>query len=55
MVHTVSVSREGKVRLERVDLAHDTCFGLVNPLSVKKQIEGQITCDSGTCRTANTI
>jgi len=39
MVHTVSVSREGKVRLERVDVAHDTGFGLVNPLSVKKQIE----------------
>ena len=43
MVHTVSVSREGKVRLERVDVAHDTGFGLINPLSVKKQIEGQIT------------
>jgi isoquinoline 1-oxidoreductase beta subunit len=43
MVHRVSVSREGKVRLERVDVAHDTGFGLVNPLSVKKQIEGQIT------------
>jgi isoquinoline 1-oxidoreductase beta subunit len=43
MVHTVSLSREGKVRLERVDIAHDTGFGLVNPLSVKKQLEGQIT------------
>lgn len=43
MVHTVSVSREGRIRLERVDVAHDTGFGLVNPLSVKKQIEGQIT------------
>jgi len=43
MVHTVSVSRDGKVHLERVDVAHDTGFGLVNPLSVKKQIEGQIT------------
>jgi isoquinoline 1-oxidoreductase beta subunit len=43
MVHTVSVSREGKVRLRRVDVAHETGFGLVNPLSVKKQIEGQIT------------
>ncbi|MBI4886272.1 MAG: xanthine dehydrogenase family protein molybdopterin-binding subunit [Acidobacteria bacterium] len=42
MVHTVSVSRAGKVRLERVDVAHDTGFGLVNPLSVKKQIEGQV-------------
>ena len=27
----------------RVDVAHDEGFGLVNPLSVKKQIEGQIT------------
>jgi isoquinoline 1-oxidoreductase beta subunit len=43
MVHTVSVSRQGTVRLERVDVAHDTGFGLVNPLSVRKQIEGQIT------------
>jgi isoquinoline 1-oxidoreductase subunit beta len=43
MVHTVSVSREGRVKLERVDVAHDRGFGLVNPLSVKKQIEGQIT------------
>jgi len=43
MVHTVSVSRQGEVRLERVDVAHETGFGLVNPLSVKKQIEGQIT------------
>src|SRR5687767_14031018 len=43
MVHTVSVSREGTVRLERVDVAHETGFGLVNPLSVRKQIEGQIT------------
>ena len=42
MVHRVSVSREGKVRLERVDIAHDTGFSLVNPLSVKKQLEGQI-------------
>jgi len=29
--------------LMRVDVAHDTGFSLVNPLSVKKQIEGQIT------------
>jgi len=43
MVHTVSVSRAGKIKLERVDVAHETGFGLVNPLSVKKQIEGQIT------------
>lgn len=43
MVHTVSVSRSGRVKLERVDVAHETGFGLINPLSVKKQIEGQIT------------
>jgi isoquinoline 1-oxidoreductase beta subunit len=43
MVHTVSISRQGKIKLERVDVAHETGFGLVNPLSVKKQIEGQIT------------
>jgi isoquinoline 1-oxidoreductase beta subunit len=43
MVHTVSVSRAGQVKLERVDVAHEKGFGLVNPLSVKKQIEGQIT------------
>ncbi|MBI4520586.1 MAG: hypothetical protein HY701_07090 [Gemmatimonadetes bacterium] len=30
MVHTVSVSRNGRVRLERVDVAHETGFGLVN-------------------------
>ena len=43
MVHTISLSREGRVKLERVDVAHESGFGLVNPLSVKKQIEGQIT------------
>jgi len=43
MVHTVSVSRDGRVKLMRVDVAHESGFGLVNPLSVKKQIEGQIT------------
>ena len=42
MVHTVSVSQEGLVRLERVDVALDQGFSLINPLSVKKQIEGQI-------------
>ena len=26
----------------RVDIAHEEGFGLVNPLSVKKQLEGQI-------------
>ena len=43
LVHTVSISKQGEVRLERVDVAHEEGFGLVNPLSVRKQIEGQIT------------
>jgi isoquinoline 1-oxidoreductase subunit beta len=42
-VHTVSISRQGELRLRRVDVAHEEGFGLVNPLSVRKQIEGQIT------------
>jgi isoquinoline 1-oxidoreductase beta subunit len=42
-VHTVSISRQGQLRLLRVDVAHEEGFGLVNPLSVRKQIEGQIT------------
>ena len=41
-VHTVSVSPQGKLRLHRVDVAFDEGFGFVNPLSVRKQIEGQI-------------
>ena len=41
-VHTVSISKQGEVRLQRVDVAHEEGFGLVNPLSVRKQIEGQI-------------
>jgi isoquinoline 1-oxidoreductase subunit beta len=41
-VVTVSVSRAGLVRLERVDVVFDEGFSLVNPLSVRKQIEGQL-------------
>src|SRR5258707_81073 len=41
-VVTVSVSRRGQLRLERVDVVFDEGFSLVNPLSVRKQIEGQI-------------
>ncbi|MBI2188656.1 MAG: xanthine dehydrogenase family protein molybdopterin-binding subunit [Acidobacteria bacterium] len=41
-VCTVSVSKAGAVRLERVDVAFDEGFGFVNPLSVRKQIEGQV-------------
>jgi isoquinoline 1-oxidoreductase subunit beta len=42
MVHTVSISKKGDVRLLRVDVAHEEGFGFVNPLTVRKQIEGQI-------------
>jgi isoquinoline 1-oxidoreductase beta subunit len=42
VVCTVSVSKAGAVRLERVDVAFDEGFGFVNPLSVRKQIEGQV-------------
>jgi isoquinoline 1-oxidoreductase beta subunit len=41
-VHTVSVSRRGQVRIHRVDIAFDTGFSLVNPLTARKQIEGQM-------------
>jgi len=41
------VSRGGLVRLERVDAVFDQGFGLVNPLSVRKQIEGQIAWGLG--------
>jgi isoquinoline 1-oxidoreductase beta subunit len=41
-VVTVSVSRSGLLRLERVDVVFDEGFSFVNPLSVRKQIEGQI-------------
>jgi isoquinoline 1-oxidoreductase subunit beta len=43
LVHTVSISRQGELRLMRVDVAHEEGFSLVNPLSVRKQIEGQVT------------
>lgn len=41
-VHTVEVTRRGQVRLHRVDVAFEEGFGVVNPLAVRKQIEGQI-------------
>jgi isoquinoline 1-oxidoreductase beta subunit len=41
-VVTVSISKSGQLRLERVDVAFDEGYGFVNPLSVRKQIEGQI-------------
>jgi isoquinoline 1-oxidoreductase subunit beta len=41
-VVTVSITRGGLLRLERVDVVFDEGFTFVNPLAVRKQIEGQI-------------
>ncbi len=41
-VVTVSITRGGLLRLERVDVVFDEGFSFVNPLAVRKQIEGQI-------------
>jgi len=46
-VVTVSVSRAGLLRLERVDVVFDEGFSFVNPLSVRKQIEGQVAWGLG--------
>lgn len=42
-VHKISISKQGEVRLLRTDIAHDEGLSLINPLSVKKQLEGQNT------------
>jgi isoquinoline 1-oxidoreductase beta subunit len=41
-VVTISLSKRGLLRLERVDCVFDEGFSFVNPLSVRKQLEGQI-------------
>jgi isoquinoline 1-oxidoreductase beta subunit len=41
-VVTVSISKSGKLRLERVDIVFDEGFSFINPLTVRKQIEGQM-------------
>src|SRR5579883_158846 len=41
-VVTVSMTKAGQVRLERVDVVFDQGFSFVNPLAVRKQIEGQV-------------
>jgi isoquinoline 1-oxidoreductase beta subunit len=41
-VHTVEVSRRGQLRLHRVDVVFEEGFAFMHPLSVRKQIEGQI-------------
>ena len=42
-VFTVEVTRRGQLRLHRVDVAFEEGYGVVNPLTVRKQIEGGIT------------
>jgi isoquinoline 1-oxidoreductase beta subunit len=41
-VHTIEVTRRGRLRLHRVDVAFEEGFAFMHPLSVRKQIEGQI-------------
>jgi isoquinoline 1-oxidoreductase beta subunit len=41
-VLTVEISRRGQLRLHRVDIAFEEGYGHVHPMSVRKQIEGQI-------------
>jgi isoquinoline 1-oxidoreductase beta subunit len=41
-VHTVEVTRRGQVRLHRSDVVFDQGFSLINPLTVRKNVEGQI-------------
>src|SRR5437899_519123 len=41
-VHTVEVTKAGKLTHHRVDVVFEQGFALMNPLSVRKQIEGQI-------------
>ena len=41
-VYTVEVTKGGKLTLHRADVVFEQGFALMNPLSVRKQIEGQI-------------
>jgi isoquinoline 1-oxidoreductase beta subunit len=41
-VATISLSKRGQLRLERIDCVFDEGFSFVNPLTVRKQLEGQI-------------
>ena len=43
VVATVSVSKKGEVRVERMDVAVDTGPFLVNPLAAERQVEMQVT------------
>ena len=46
-VQTVSVSKAGQVRSHRVDMCFESGFGLANPLSARKNIEGQLAWGIG--------
>jgi isoquinoline 1-oxidoreductase beta subunit len=41
-VHTVEVTKRGQLRLHRSDVVFDQGFSLINPLTVRKNVEGQI-------------
>jgi isoquinoline 1-oxidoreductase beta subunit len=41
-VATIEITRRGQLRLHRMDAAFEEGYGLVNPLTVRKQIEGGI-------------
>jgi isoquinoline 1-oxidoreductase beta subunit len=41
-VHTIEVTKRGQIRRHRVDVAFDQGFVMVNPLTARKQIEGNI-------------
>jgi len=43
VVATVSVSKKGEIRAERIDVAMDTGPFLVNPLAAERQVEMQVT------------
>ena len=47
VVARVSVTRQGKLTVERVDVAFDTGPFLVNPLTVERQIEMQVAMALG--------
>jgi isoquinoline 1-oxidoreductase beta subunit len=41
-VFTLEVARRGQLKFHRADVAFEEGFGLVHPVSVRKQIEGQL-------------
>ena len=41
-VHEVEVTKRGQVKVHKADVVFDTGFSLINPLTVKKNIEGQM-------------